>query len=1764
MAQPTPIFVTPSTTVVEVLQLQTPYTPVILNSYNYQGQVVSVLDGSSSIGVLFSSIVVSTTNGDTFSRGAISTVLNQPQGFVTIQSQSPNQWAFLNSFPFRDQYLSAGLYTLTTSTLTTALLSTIESYTNVLAVEKLVVSGNFTQSSPITFNQTLSSFGSVNLYSSFSVWQSTFFSSALSTTGSVQLFSTLTVDGDFSALSSLQLLSSMIVSGSVSVVSNVSTGFISLSSGLITRSLEVTASTLSAVEIAGSLDVLGRLIAKSDIRVGGRFEVSTLALQNFSTLSSFAVAGPASVTATTQSYDTVSTQGNLVISGPLKAGRDVVFVRDSIGIGTNLTATGSGKINGFLSSSSLNVSSLFVKGDFQTTSNSILSTNTLLIGGQLVLGEYVSRSTVIGEILSTSASASLYTSLRAGNLSTLGNASSLSLTMMGSLSTSQFSATGDILLSGSTLITGDATILQTSYFTQSTGIANTISGGMTVGGNLTIGGALIINSINLPPSLVATNFFVSSLYVGDIGIVSSSLISSIAASSIGTGGVEYPAYTMDMSNGLETYSLSTTRLSTLLFEARSYPSDENTPYTFFNVTSSLAVAYPTILNRFDIGPLAVTTCNLIAAKRISTLFVVGDTIRGIFSGDGSRLTNLTYPAELAISNVFVDGSLSSLSLRTSTLFTSTLATTGFIPTSTFQINQFQLFGNPSPSVYATTGILGLPLSTPYIAGYAGNKTSNFFLDSDNQIRLNTLIALGNNLGIEIFGNNLVNMRGAVLNYDKIKGIENENYPYNLMIGDTLRVDSLPGEIIIFSEFRADTLFLEGGYFNFIFDDPIGVSLFNVGSTYVSSGRISMSNLAFIPDGESLLLLQGSNTIQPQASTLVFNSTLYVNKETSAVGIRTNPYYTLDVKDTTRVNSNIYMNASTIIENNIAFPTPSQDFWLALTSQYPNLRYTLDGGTTWEQTLMTGNSNVDSYPFYSIATDGGYNTIDSSNGYPKLTRQTTWVTVGSNFTIYYTTQNPTRNGVWSQAEIIVDGRFPDIPSYYDVKYNGDYWITVGAYITPFFFSDDSSRFTILRSDNGSQWSNITTGGFNTNTSNASFGDYFAQTGGRGVAWNGLYWVAVGQGSNSYSGSNSGSNITLNNSILTSADGLNWSNANPGYGFTENVYTGYQNFSGGFDVTWTGKHWVAVGFTAGTGILYSSDGSNWSESFMGFQLTLAFEVVIPGCGVSVDWNGSRLVAAGLGDNELLYSDNHGIYWYPCTGNQGKIEGFNSNVTWNGSYWFACGVSGISKSLDGVTWITPSDLPIPIYGVGYTSNVIPSLTVGTSQTLKTLSTLAPPPPPLSVAVGDESTFNLSNTMYYSVDGSNWIEGEGTKLPRRGNAVAYGNGRWVAAGGDSNAYGTSNVVAVTSTDGQTWESIDLFSIYQSFGSVPVMNTVFYGNNTWLLGSEYDISIGETILYSSDGVTWRIPETGVAQDLGTYGFAYGTTTTFTEGVFYAVGVASIMGGPLIRSVDGSDWEYENPTGFFETNEAYGILFASTTWFVVGVSSAGRNTSILYSENARAWSNCSFADADFYKAYAIAYNGSNLWVAGGTSGGMGAGNTLKYSGDGITWSNASNDFLYHAYSVNYNSLLNIWLATGTSGVPNSVLYSEDGSNWSFNPMSPLFIVGRGIASSSLGDPVVTGIRNYYDRLEFLRNPGTGTTTRVGTPFISYTSTLLNVNNALQFNSDFINPYSFKGVLIATNPLFSTFTQLEHTTISQTLSTNLLIAEQAFTLGAQFI
>jgi hypothetical protein len=111
-----------------------------------------------------------------------------------------------------------------------------------------------------------------------------------------------------------------------------------------------------------------------------------------------------------------------------------------------------------------------------------------------------------------------------------------------------------------------------------------------------------------------------------------------------------------------------------------------------------------------------------------------------------------------------------------------------------------------------------------------------------------------------------------------------------------------------------------------------------------------------------------------------------------------------------------------------------------------------------------------------------------------------------------------------------------------------------------------------------------------------------TQGKGVAWNGTMWVAVGSGTNS---------------IAYSYDGVTW------------IGLGLLVLTQGNSVAWNGSMWVAVG--SGTNsIAYSYNGISWSgSSFYNTQWN------------GVAWNGSMWIAVGSGPNIMAYSYN-GINW------------------------------------------------------------------------------------------------------------------------------------------------------------------------------------------------------------------------------------------------------------------------------------------------------------------------------------------------------------------------------------------------------------------------------------------------------------------------------------------------------------------------------------------
>jgi len=200
-------------------------------------------------------------------------------------------------------------------------------------------------------------------------------------------------------------------------------------------------------------------------------------------------------------------------------------------------------------------------------------------------------------------------------------------------------------------------------------------------------------------------------------------------------------------------------------------------------------------------------------------------------------------------------------------------------------------------------------------------------------------------------------------------------------------------------------------------------------------------------------------------------------------------------------------------------------------------------------------------------------------------------------------------------------------------------------------------------------------------------------GKGVAWNGSMWVAVGGGTNSIAYSYDGITwIPATSSFSSSGNGVAWNGSmwvavgsgtnSIAYSYDGMLWTGLGTsiFSIGNSVAWSGSMWVAVGSGTNT-IAYSYNGISWT----GLGVTL-----FTSSGNGVAWN-NRWVAVGSGTNTILYSTN-GINWTSAAVSYFTTAG--NGITWSGSKWVATGsgTNTIGYSVDGSTWnksqnITPN---------------------------------------------------------------------------------------------------------------------------------------------------------------------------------------------------------------------------------------------------------------------------------------------------------------------------------------------------------------------------------------------------------------------------------------------------------------------------------------------
>lgn len=177
---------------------------------------------------------------------------------------------------------------------------------------------------------------------------------------------------------------------------------------------------------------------------------------------------------------------------------------------------------------------------------------------------------------------------------------------------------------------------------------------------------------------------------------------------------------------------------------------------------------------------------------------------------------------------------------------------------------------------------------------------------------------------------------------------------------------------------------------------------------------------------------------------------------------------------------------------------------------------------------------------------------------------------------------------------------------DVAWSGDRFVAVAVHSQP----------TFLTSPDGVVWSarRIIVDGYTS-----------------AIAWGGAQFVAIG----AY-------RQTRSPLILTSPDGVTW---------TERTSPDSSQRGGLTDVAWSGRRFVAVGFST---ILTSLDGVAWSTQ------------VAPGSGLqTIAWGGSQFVILGYG----VFTSPDGITWTRRPARGEFLHG-SSGVAWSGTRFVAVG--------------------------------------------------------------------------------------------------------------------------------------------------------------------------------------------------------------------------------------------------------------------------------------------------------------------------------------------------------------------------------------------------------------------------------------------------------------------------------------------------------------
>jgi len=256
--------------------------------------------------------------------------------------------------------------------------------------------------------------------------------------------------------------------------------------------------------------------------------------------------------------------------------------------------------------------------------------------------------------------------------------------------------------------------------------------------------------------------------------------------------------------------------------------------------------------------------------------------------------------------------------------------------------------------------------------------------------------------------------------------------------------------------------------------------------------------------------------------------------------------------------------------------------------------------------------------------------------------------------------------------------------------------------------------------------------------------------------------------------------------------------------------------------------------------------------------------------------------------------------------------------------------------------------------------------------------------VAVGANGN---DGTAWTSPDLQTWTPHVFDAYSKNLNAIAYGNGKYVAVGENFN--GVASIV--TSSDGVSW------SKNTSISDATSLYSLAYGNGLFVaVGTNGSVRL----LTSTDGVTWTQPTLPATSYTNLYFIKY------INNQFFAIGGDMAGNNLLWKSTDGTNWTDISSTYTATSDILAGVTYHNGKYYLLGYDGATYEYFVISSSDLSSWSGKHrITNVSITGSWANQFDsdGTNLYVIGADMG------TYAYdiyysTDDGASWSAAGENY----------------------------------------------------------------------------------------------------------------------------------------------------------------